>query len=101
MGRGSGPRADLGHNLRCFSPSRVQSENETLPQPPEFRPPLARRTRVRGLSRASALGAGCGRGAFALSELPDHGWTTLRAGVASTYGVHFAASVGVRTYRHS
>jgi hypothetical protein len=85
----------------CFSPSRVQSENETLPQPPEFRPPLARRTRVRGLSRASALGAGCGRGAFALSEFPDHGWTTLRTGVASTYGVHFAASVGVRTYRHS
>ena len=91
----------LATTYAAFLASRVRSQNKTLPQPPEFRPPLARRTRVRGLSRASALGAGRGRGAFALSELPDHGWTTLRAGVASTDGVHFAAGVGVRPYRHS
>src|SRR5258708_10074541 len=101
MGRRARARADAGNTLRGVLAPRVRSKSETLPQPHEFRPPLARRPRVRGLSRASALGAGRGRGAFALSELPDHGWTTLRAGVASSNGVHFPAGVGVRPYPHS
>ena len=75
-------RADAGHHLRGLSSSRVRSQDEALPQPHELRPPLARRARIGGLPGPGALGAGRGRGAFALPELPDDGRATLRAGAA-------------------
>ncbi len=68
-GRGAGARADAGHHLRGVPASRLRSQDEALPQPHELRPPLAGRTGVGGLPRPGALGAGRGRGAFAVSEL--------------------------------
>ena len=100
LGEDPESRADTGHHLRGFPPSRFRSQNETLPQPPEFRPALAGRTGIGGLSGKGALGAGHRRGTFALSELPDDGGTALRAGVARADGVHFAAGLGVRPDRH-
>src|ERR1700734_88769 len=94
-------RTDAGHYLRGVSPSRLRFQIEKVPQSHEFRPPLAGRTGIGGLPGTGALGAGRGRWAFPLSELPQHGGATLRAGAARGDRVYVAARVGLRADRYS
>ena len=80
LGGGTGIRANPGNNLRRLPSPRLRPQDQPLPQPHEFRPAMAGRTRLGGLPGTGTLGAGHRRGALPISQLSDDGGSTLRAG---------------------
>ena len=66
LGEDPEPVRALATTSAAFLHHAFDRQDETLPQPPEFRPALAGRTGIGGLSREGALGAGHRRGTFAI-----------------------------------